>query len=386
MNIKMENKKNNNEKRNLWTRSETDILLSIMKRKNIDGVLKSRKYDTNMVYKLVETEMMKMGCYQKNANQIQFKWKNLKTQYVRHTNISMETGDPVDRNIFPHYDILVQIFSNSKKIAEQNGEANNDTVDGDSSTASHPAEASMSQNSFTKANNQNPFADIKVNVKQLHQLQQQQQQQQQHDQDQDQDFEPEEAIDLPTVSANEKRNLWSFNEVIAMLKIFHEQNILSTLMSKKRYRKIEAYQEVEVYMNEQGFCRKSAKQILMKWNQLKIDYFKFKQYGIINSSTSFLRSVEVQELLSALCENKPYVSLPHSTSMEYADTNDGMGDDNDDDYDDDDWDDSYENHIPHVQIHQDPDDQPEIFVKKEFNADGDDDDPQSNHYQSGNSC
>jgi len=74
-----------------------------------------------------------------------------------------------------------------------------------------------------------------------------------------------------------KRDLWSYDETLALINILKEKQILK-IMDNKRFRIAEIFKSLQQDMIKKGYCR-SATQIHIKFKALKRKYnYKFDIY------------------------------------------------------------------------------------------------------------
>ncbi|XP_055377925.1 uncharacterized protein LOC129609826 [Condylostylus longicornis] len=95
-----------------------------------------------------------------------------------------------------------------------------------------------------------------------------------------------------------KRNIWSNEETRVMLELFKEQKIIEKIDGKK-YRNSEIYGMVENCLKNKKIENKSAKQIEIRWKNLKYMYINIKKEKNKsgNSANDFLFFEEMDELM-----------------------------------------------------------------------------------------
>lgn len=68
------------EKRDLWTYTETEDFIKILKENQILKLMDSKRFRVVEIFKFLKNEMKNIG-YSRNATQIQIKFKALKRKY-----------------------------------------------------------------------------------------------------------------------------------------------------------------------------------------------------------------------------------------------------------------------------------------------------------------
>lgn len=102
-------------KRNMWSYDETLEMLNIMLRQESLKAMNGRPFRKDKAFRLVYEEMVHRGYSTKDPKQIEYRWKNLKRQYVD------LQKDPtlVDTNPFPYYDEIDVLMKGKPPAASQ---------------------------------------------------------------------------------------------------------------------------------------------------------------------------------------------------------------------------------------------------------------------------
>lgn len=69
--------------RNMWSHEETVAMLAIMDEKKCLQYFDGKKYRNSEIYKMIANEMKAKGFSAKNEKQIDFRWKNIKSLYIK---------------------------------------------------------------------------------------------------------------------------------------------------------------------------------------------------------------------------------------------------------------------------------------------------------------
>uniref|UniRef100_A0A182VJX0 Myb/SANT-like DNA-binding domain-containing protein n=1 Tax=Anopheles merus TaxID=30066 RepID=A0A182VJX0_ANOME len=102
-------------KRNMWSYDETLEMLNIMLRQESLKAMNGRPFRKDKAFRLVYEEMVHRGYSTKDPKQIEYRWKNLKRQYVD----LQKEPTLVDTNPFPYYDEIDVLMKGKPPAASQ---------------------------------------------------------------------------------------------------------------------------------------------------------------------------------------------------------------------------------------------------------------------------
>lgn len=87
-------------KRSLWSYDETLEMLNIMMDQESLKAMNGRPFRKEKAFRLIQEEMAQRGFQQKDAKQIEYRWKNLKKRYID----IQKNPDSGDSALFQYYD------------------------------------------------------------------------------------------------------------------------------------------------------------------------------------------------------------------------------------------------------------------------------------------
>lgn len=265
-------------KRNLWTRKETLAVLKIFKDRNILSQLLRKPNQTMKIFLSVEKMMNGMGFHQKTCVQIMRKWKKLKSTY----RVNFKPDATENDMLIPYFSEVHELMTSQNHETPNGMDETDDQLDLDSSAITSDGGKQLDEPDLKTRPSQSPFDPFPDNDQPLIQAASQL---------------SSAAVTMAEKRLDEKRNLWSNAETMAMLEIFQKYNIASALKSMRKGN-MEVYDMVSKRMNECGHNKKNSTQIRIKWKRLKSCYYKAKR-GI---SQDVIRSTEMMSMMEVICE------------------------------------------------------------------------------------